>query len=117
MGGEPLCEQNQEFTLYLIEELKKEIPDLKIYLYTGYTLSQLDKNNSDKTILNNIFKHLEWLIAGPFILDKRDITLMYRGSTNQIIYQGPLTFQEKDDIIELNIDEEIKEKVRWLQTF
>ena len=36
MGGEPLCSKNEFLTLLIISEVKKRIPDVKIYLWTGY---------------------------------------------------------------------------------
>lgn len=84
MGGEPLCQENLFLTNLIIQYVKERIPDIKIYVWTGYTYEQLI-NKHDKriqTILNNI----DYLIDGPFILAERDITLPLRGSRNQRIF-------------------------------
>ena len=107
MGGEPLCPENQELTLAVINYVRAKIPDIKIYLYTGYMVGNLTQiGPRDK--LSKILAELEWMIEGPFQLHRRDVTLKYRGSTNQRILQGPLTIGKKFDIINLE-DEEKKE--------
>lgn len=83
LGGEPLCKEN----LSLVEEVTKRVrntyPNIKIFLWTGYTKEYLDNNIDDyETILDLI----DVLIDGPFILEKRDIRLKLRGSTNQRIW-------------------------------
>ena len=85
MGGEPLCPENQFLTLLVINYIKEKLPDTKVYLWTGYTLENLDKNNHLNTILDKV----DILIDGPYIESQRDITLKMRGSTNQrILYKG-----------------------------
>lgn len=83
MGGEPLCEENIPVVETLIKEVKKEFPDIKIYIWTGYLYEDLENNDNLKYILSNI----HCIIDGRFVVEKRDITLPMRGSSNQrIIY-------------------------------
>ena len=80
LGGEPLAEYNLELSRHLIQLVKENSPKSKIFLWTGFLLENLDKENNDiKYILNN----LDVLIDGPFVLELRDITLPLRGSSNQ----------------------------------
>lgn len=83
MGGEPLCQENIFLTQMVIAHIKSKYPDIKVYLWTGYTYEELIERDKPKTnwILNNI----DYLIDGPFILAERDITLPMRGSRNQRI--------------------------------
>ena len=85
MGGEPLCEANSFLTLMIIEEVKRHIPDVKIYIWSGYTYNAL-KKSSNTHILQSL-QLADCLIDGPYIEELRDITLPMRGSSNQnIIY-------------------------------
>ena len=87
LGGEPLCEENLGDVLRLIGWCKLDYPDLKIYIWTGYTIEELKERDDDdiRCILNNI----TCLIDGRYEQDKRDTTLPLRGSSNQrIIYLG-----------------------------
>lgn len=83
MGGEPLCEQNTLLTLMTIQYVKQRLPEIKIYLWTGYYYEQLLKSSDPKIPL--ILKEIDVLVDGPFIKTLRDITLKMRGSSNQNI--------------------------------
>ena len=83
MGGEPLCEQNTLLTLMTIQYVKQHLPEVKIYLWTGYYYEELLKSPDPKIPL--ILKEADVLIDGPFINSLRDITLKMRGSSNQNI--------------------------------
>lgn len=81
LGGEPLCEQNKEDVLNILTSVRMAYPKIKIFLWTGYTYENLIKQND--TTINNILSKVDILIDGPFILEKRDLTLYLRGSSNQ----------------------------------
>jgi anaerobic ribonucleoside-triphosphate reductase activating protein len=84
MGGEPLHPLNHKNMFRLTEHVKKYRPDAKIYVWTGYTLDELFELGSgilDATLICNV----DFLIAGPYIEEERDITLKWRGSRNQRI--------------------------------
>lgn len=83
MGGEPLCEQNTLLTLMTIQYVKQHLPEVKIYLWTGYYYEELLKSLDPKIPL--ILKEVDVLIDGPFVKSLRDITLKMRGSSNQNI--------------------------------
>ena len=94
LGGEPLCQENLFLTMLVIKEVKEQFPNINIYLWTGYTIEELKgKSNSHlKYILNNI----DILIDGPYLENKRDITLPLRGSSNQnIIDMKKFDFSKK----------------------
>jgi anaerobic ribonucleoside-triphosphate reductase activating protein len=85
MGGEPLCKENRFLTLLIIKAVKEQLPNTKIYIWTGYLYEDLLKTYDSH--LQEIFKLSDCLIDGPFVLAERDITLPMRGSRNQrIIY-------------------------------
>lgn len=82
MGGEPLCPENEFLTMLLIIEVRKKIPDVPIYIWTGYTLEELlQKGDRMKSILQSI----DFLIDGPYKQELHDTTLQMRGSSNQQI--------------------------------
>lgn len=85
LGGEPLCLENIDLTYEIIETVRTAYPNIKIFLWTGYCLEDIKENSMIQKILNKI----DVLIDGPFIKEKRNITLKLRGSTNQrILYHG-----------------------------
>lgn len=77
-GGDPLFESNRSIIYDLIKEIKTLYPEKTIWMYTGYTFEKV-KSFVPKDILQCI----DVLIDGPYIEHLRDITLKWRGSSNQ----------------------------------
>ena len=87
LGGEPLCEKNLEEIDQIITSVRTAYPHIKIFVWTGYTLEELQKEKNLHII--SILSQIDILIDGPFIQEERDITLGLRGSRNQrILYHG-----------------------------
>lgn len=78
-GGEPFLQPASLFEL--IKKAKED--NLHVLIYTGYLYEDLISLN-DETI-NNILAMSDILIDGPYIDSKRDVDLLYRGSSNQRI--------------------------------
>lgn len=80
-GGEPFSQA--ESLSILAKEAKEKGYD--IFCYTGYTfehlVSQFESHPEYKALLSNC----DWLVDGPFVLEKRSLMLKFRGSTNQRI--------------------------------
>lgn len=85
LGGEPLCTENRDFIDGVIKAVRAAYPNIKIYLWTGYTMDELKGKNNE--IINNILSNVDVLIDGRFILSERDITLPLRGSKNQRVWR------------------------------
>lgn len=83
LGGEPLCEENKNTVLEVLKSVRVVYPDIKIYLWTGYTYEFLKSQNDE--VINEIFNYIDFLIDGPYIEEERDLTLKLRGSRNQRI--------------------------------
>lgn len=85
MGGEPLCEENTFLVYMVLKNVKQHFPNTKVYIWSGYYYDELLKKNDPK--IRMILEMTDVLIDGPYIEEKRDITLQMRGSSNQsIIY-------------------------------
>lgn len=84
LGGEPFAPQNMPDVYEIIFKVKQKFPNIKVYVWSGYTLEELQEMYLPK-LLDNV----DVLIDGRFILAERDITLKLRGSKNQrILYKG-----------------------------
>ena len=80
LGGEPLLERNKDELMTLCSLIKEANPHIKIWVYTG----DIYENVKDDRL--EFFQYfVDVLVDGPFEIDKRDITLPFRGSSNQRI--------------------------------
>ena len=83
LGGEPLCEENLDSVLNIVSSVRTAYPNIKIYIWSGYTYEELLSRNDDRIL--KIFKLANFLIDGRYEESLRDITLPLRGSSNQRI--------------------------------
>lgn len=88
LGGEPMEIANQKALRPFIERIRKELPNKSIWIYSGYTYEELtDPSNkrchSEDT--EDILRMIDVLVDGEFVLAKKDLTLKFRGSSNQRI--------------------------------
>lgn len=112
IGGEPLTPSNVRSLSYLIAAVRQEYPDKKIWLWSGYEFEQIYRMAFDQTLyegiypttvswtwlekkaLRDILLNLDVLVDGPFIQEKRDITLKWRGSSNQRVIDMRATMRQ-----------------------
>lgn len=85
LGGEPLCPENAPFALALIEEVKKQFPDIKVFTWTGYTIEELHCRPHIASQKLALYAS-DVVIDGRYVEELRDITLYLRGSSNQRIW-------------------------------
>lgn len=88
-GGDPMFQTNVKEVIALVKELKEKFPNKDIWMYTGYTFEELQRDVDRKKIL----PYIDVIIDGKFILEQRDITLAFRGSPNQRIIDVPSTLK------------------------
>lgn len=88
-GGEAFLQANE---LTGLCRMVKQQFGYKVNAYTGFTIDEI-LNGSVRFGINLLFS-IDYLVDGKFEFDKRDITLMYRGSTNQRIIDVQRTLKE-----------------------
>ncbi|WP_026665389.1 anaerobic ribonucleoside-triphosphate reductase activating protein [Butyrivibrio sp. FC2001] len=106
LGGEPMEVVNQKALRPFIERVKNELHDKNIWIYSGYVWEELnDKNNkrchSEDT--EAILSMIDTLVDGEFVIDLKNISLKFRGSSNQRIIKVQDTLKEGKIVLsELN---------------
>lgn len=88
-GGDPIYQT--EAIIPLARAIKGA--GMNIWCYTGFTFEQLREGIDEvpKKILDEFLSLIDVLVDGPFILDRRDISLLFRGSGNQRLIDMPRT--------------------------
>lgn len=102
LGGEPFELQNQPDVLALILRVKKELPEKNIWMYTGYTYDRDLIPGGCRYIpdvTDPILDHIDVLVDGRFVEEKKNLSLYFRGSENQRIIDIPKTRSENKIIL------------------
>lgn len=85
LGGEPFEPENQKELAPLLQKIVKEYPDKDIWCYSGY-LFDVDMIPGGKIYTEYtkpMLDCIDVLVDGEFVLEKKDITLKFCGSSNQ----------------------------------
>ncbi len=79
-GGDPLHPANLSAVLHLVKRVRSECVGKDIWLWSGYTLGELNSQQRE------ILQYVDTFIDGKFIKEQADPRLEWRGSANQIIH-------------------------------
>lgn len=91
LGGEPFEPDNQRALLPLLRRVKGAYPDKEVWCYSGYTLDgELWRPSRARCeCTDEMLSYIDVLVDGPFIQEKKDLNLRFRGSANQRILNVP----------------------------
>lgn len=125
-GGDPLFEENLDDVLDLVTEINKRyntpqdivcdkeynhnilnqntdeirllLPEKTIWLYSGYTFEECLLNTKRREILKNT----DVMVDGRYIDSQRDITLKWRGSSNQRVIDIKQSIKQNELVLYCN---------------
>lgn len=81
-GGDPLY--NVDGVYGIVKRFRERFGDTKdIWLYTGFTMEEIQEDNKMKKLVDEC----DFVVDGVFKKCDRDVTLAFRGSRNQIIWE------------------------------
>ena len=101
LGGDPFEEENQEPLAGLLEKVRERYGARKdIWAYTGYIYEEDLKDGGRKATFasKRMLSCLDILVDGPFILERKDISLQFRGSSNQRILDVKKTLERGEGV-------------------
>ena len=101
LGGEPFEPENQPAVLELLRQIKECYPNKSIWVFSGYLLDRdiLSGRLGPWEITKEYLSYIDVLVDGPFILEKKDLTLRFRGSSNQRIIDVPATLSKGEIVL------------------
>lgn len=87
LGGEPFEPENQRELLPFVKNVKALYPNKTIWCYTGNHFEQeiLRPGCGRCEVTDEFLQYIDVLVDGDFVQDKYDISLRFRGSSNQRI--------------------------------
>lgn len=95
LGGEPLIERNIESLIALLRRVKDIYSDKQVWLYTGGNFEVLEG------LYKKIFQYIDVLVDGRYIDELKDLTLPFRGSSNQRIIDVQKSLQKGSIVLYL----------------
>ena len=100
LGGEPLDPRNLVGTFHVAKAAKDCGKD--VWIYTGYTMEQLARRmrlGTDIALQTVLGNYTDVLVEGPYVEAMRDISLPFRGSSNQRIIDMAKTIQRNEVVL------------------
>lgn len=85
LGGEPMEPSNQQALYPFLLKVKEKMPNKTIWVFSGFTLEEMreDGGYSNCDVTEKILSIIDVLVDGRFVEELKDITLKFRGSSNQ----------------------------------
>ena len=91
LGGEPFDPRNQPEILKLLRQVKEKYPGKSVWAFSGYLFDRdiLPGKLGDPAITREYLSYLDVLVDGPFVEEKKNLSLRFRGSENQRLIDVP----------------------------
>ncbi len=89
LGGEPFEPENQRELVKLLKRIKEEYPGKDVWCYSGYLYdADLAEGGSVYTeVTEEMLSYIDVLVDGEFVEELKDVSLAFRGSSNQRIIE------------------------------
>lgn len=94
-GGHPLDPLNAPKVLEIVKRVKMVFPNKDIWIYSGYVWEDIIKDET----LREIMKYTDVLVDGAYVDELRDISLAFRGSSNQRIIDVEKSLEQNKVIL------------------
>lgn len=102
LGGEPLENINLFHLTCLCHKIKRDLPHIQIWVYTGYNWEELYQKYQDdygSKYLPILMENIDILVDGEFIQEQKDISLQFKGSENQRIIDVQKSLEQKEIVL------------------
>lgn len=104
LGGEPFEPVNQERLVPFLKRVRETYPGKDIWCYTGYQLEELmgletGSGRARCEVTDEMLSLIDVLVDGEFMIEKKNISLKFRGSENQRLIDIPKTIKQGEIIL------------------
>lgn len=105
LGGEPLADENLNDVSDLVTTIKEKFSQKTIWLYSGYSFEdclikpKVCDENIFRALRYKILKNVDVMVDGRYIDSQRDITLKWRGSSNQRVIDTQKSLKENKIVL------------------
>lgn len=110
LGGEPMEPSNQRALLPFIKKVKETYPNKDIWMYSGYVFDKelLQESRARCEVTDELLSYTDVLVDGRFVEELKDLSLKFRGSSNQRIIDVQESLKTNQVVLykDLNINRE-----------
>ena len=98
IGGEPFEPSNQRALLPFVKKVKAEYPEKTVWCYTGFVFDKeiLGDSRARCEVTDELLGLIDVLVDGRFVESQKNISLKFRGSSNQRIIDLKKSLASKD---------------------
>ena len=97
-GGEPFHPNNQKTVLELVKRVRQQYPQKDIWCYTGYLFEDLAAGKVGD-YGRALLEQLDVLVDGPFVIAQKNLSLRFRGSSNQRILEVQPSLERGEPVL------------------
>ena len=100
LGGEPMEPQNQRVLVEFLAKVKERYPQKTIWCYSGYTFEELTgKSRARCDVTDRMLSYIDVLVDGKFVEELKDISLRFKGSSNQRLIDLKATLDKGEVVL------------------
>lgn len=104
LGGDPFEEENQEALVLFMRKVKESYPGKNVWAYTGYVydkdLIPGGRKHTENT--DELLSMIDILVDGPFVQEKKNLMLKFRGSENQRVLDMKKTLETGEIVLAMD---------------
>ena len=98
LGGEPFEPENQPAVLELVRKVRERYPHKDVWCYSGYLFEGLHDGKVGSHS-RELLEQLDVLVDGPFVIERKDLSLRFRGSSNQRLINVPASLSAGEVVL------------------
>ena len=101
LGGEPFEPENQEVLVPFLRKVRERYPDKTVWCYSGYLFDKelLRESRARCGLTDEMLSMIDILVDGRFVESLKDITLVFRGSSNQRVIDVKKSLERGDVVL------------------
>lgn len=106
LGGEPFEPENQRVLVPFLVMFHEKFPEKDVWCYTGFTIEQIlgksePKSRAATDVSDEMLSLIDVLVDGPYVASLHDISLKFRGSSNQRVIDIKESIKQKKIVLYL----------------
>jgi anaerobic ribonucleoside-triphosphate reductase-activating protein len=82
-----------------VKRVKETFPNKNIWCYSGFTYEELLARENNEPAIKEVLEHIDVLVDGKFVLEKKNLKLAFRGSENQRLINIPETLKSNQVVL------------------